>query len=104
LAPLQHEMLYVNPTIYIDMKILKTNLPWIDLFFDLKNKSHIIIYVLEYNFFTQHYENINHDHNTQMFDTLRIIKTRLHNASTDVHNFINSSKYSYIQSMTIMCS
>jgi len=44
----------------------------------------------------QHYEDINHDHNLQMFRTLCFIKTRIHHASTDVHKFINSLKYSYI--------
>ncbi len=44
----------------------------------------------------QHYENINRDHNLQMFHILCLIETRIHHASTYVHNFINSSKYSYI--------
>jgi hypothetical protein len=38
----------------------------------------------------QHYEDINHDH------ILCLIQTRIHNASTNVHKFINLSKYSYI--------
>ncbi len=44
----------------------------------------------------QHYENINHDHNFQMSHILCLIETKIHHASTDVHKFINSSKYSYI--------
>jgi hypothetical protein len=44
----------------------------------------------------QHYENINHEHNLQMSHILCFIKTRIHHASTNVHKFINSSKYSYI--------
>ncbi len=44
----------------------------------------------------QHYENINHDHNLQMFHILCLIETRIHHASTNVHKFINSWKYSYI--------
>jgi len=44
----------------------------------------------------QHYENINHDHNLQMSYILRLTKTRTNHASTDVHKFIYSSKYSYI--------
>ncbi len=44
----------------------------------------------------QHYEDINHDHNLQMFHILYLIKTRIHHASTYVHKFINSLKYSYI--------
>jgi hypothetical protein len=42
----------------------------------------------------QHYENINHDHNVQMFHILCFIERRIHHASIDVHKFINSSKYS----------
>ncbi len=44
----------------------------------------------------QHYKDINHDHNFQMSHILCFIKTIIHHASIDVHNFINSSKYSYI--------
>jgi hypothetical protein len=44
----------------------------------------------------QHYEDINHDHNLQMSHILCFIETRIHHASTNVHKFINSSKYSYI--------
>jgi hypothetical protein len=44
----------------------------------------------------QHYEDINHDHNFQMFHILCLIETRIHHASTYVHKFINSSKYLYI--------
>ncbi len=44
----------------------------------------------------QHYKDINHDHNLQMSYILCFIETRIHHASTDVHKFINSSKYSYI--------
>jgi len=47
-------------------------------------------------FLRQHYENINHDHNFQMFHILCFIETRIHDASIDVHKFINSLKYSYI--------
>ncbi len=47
-------------------------------------------------FLYQHYEDINDDHNLQMSHILCLIKTILHNASTYVHKFINSSKYSYI--------
>ncbi len=44
----------------------------------------------------QHYKDINHDHNFQMSYILCFIETRIHHASTYVHKFINSSKYSYI--------
>jgi hypothetical protein len=47
-------------------------------------------------FVRQHYEDINHDYNLQMFHILCVIKTRIHHASIVVHKFINSSKYSYI--------
>ncbi len=44
----------------------------------------------------QHHEDNNHDHNLQMFHILCLIETKIHRASTYVHKFINSSKYSYI--------
>ncbi len=47
-------------------------------------------------FLHQHYEDINHDHNLQMFHILCLIETRIHHASTYVHKFIDSLKYSYI--------
>ncbi len=48
---------------------------------------------IEYNFFTPKFKNIKHDHNFQMSHNLCLIKTKLHDASTDVHKFINSSRY-----------
>jgi len=50
---------------------------------------------LNTNSLHQDYKNINHDHNLQMFHIL-FIETRIHHASTNVHKFINSLKYSYI--------
>jgi hypothetical protein len=47
-------------------------------------------------FLHQHYENIYHDHNLQMFHILYRIETKIHHASTNVHKFTNSSNYSYI--------
>jgi hypothetical protein len=44
----------------------------------------------------QHYKNINHDHNLQMFHILCFMETKIHHASTDVHKFVNSLKYLYI--------
>ncbi len=44
----------------------------------------------------QHFKDINHDHDLQMFSILCFIKTRIHHASISVHKFINSSTYSYI--------
>ncbi len=44
----------------------------------------------------QHYKDINHDHNFQVFHILCLIKTKKHHASRDVYKFINPSKYSYI--------
>ncbi len=44
----------------------------------------------------QHYEDIKHDHNLQMFHILCFIETIIHHASIDVQKFINLSKYSYI--------
>ncbi len=60
------------------------------------HNSHVIIQALNTTFLCQHYENINHDHNLQMSHILCLIETKIHHASTYVHKFINSSKYSYI--------
>ena len=60
------------------------------------HNSRVIIQALNTTSLRQHYEDINHDHNLQMFHILCLIKTRIHHASTNVHKFINSSKYSYI--------
>ncbi len=57
--------------------------------------SHVIIQALNTNFLQQHYQDINHDHNLQVSHVLCILETRIQ-SSNDVHNFINTSKYSYI--------
>ncbi len=98
LAPFQYEIIYVDPRVHVKMNRLKTITTWIPLILQLKNlhNSHVIIEVLNTTSLCQHYENINHDHNLQMSHILCLVKTRIHYASTDVHKFINSSKYSYI--------
>ncbi len=80
------------------MNRLKTIATWIPLIPQFKNlhNSHVIIQALNTTFLHQHYENINHDHNLQMFHILCFIERKIHNASRDVHKFINSLKYSYI--------
>jgi hypothetical protein len=64
----------------------------------LKNlhNFHAITQALNTTSLYQHYKEINHDHNLQMFHILCHTKTRIHHALIDVHKFINSSKYSYI--------
>ncbi len=64
----------------------------------LKNlhNYHVIIQTLNTTSLHQHYENINHDHNLQMSHILCFAKIKIHHASTNVHKFINTSKYSYI--------
>ncbi len=57
---------------------------------------YVIVQTLNITFLCQHYEDINHDHDLQIFHILCFIETRIHHASIDVHKFINSSKYSYI--------
>jgi hypothetical protein len=98
LAPFQHEFFYVDPRIHVKMDRLKTIAIWIPLFPWLKNlhNFHVIIQTLNTISLHQHYKDINHDHNFQMFHVLCFIKTRIHHASTNVHKFINSLKYSYI--------
>jgi hypothetical protein len=81
------------------MNKLKTIVTWIPFISQLKNlhTSHVIIQVLNTTFLCQHYKDINHDHNFQMFHILYVlIETRIHHASTSVDKFINSTKYSYI--------
>jgi hypothetical protein len=69
-------------------------MPLILQFKNLHN-FHVIIQTLNTTSLCQHYENMNHDHNLQMFHILCSIETKIHHASIDVHN-MNSSKYSYI--------
>jgi hypothetical protein len=80
------------------MNRLKIIATWIPLLFKLKNfhNYHVIIPTLNMTSLHQHYKDINHDHNLQMFHILCLIETRIHDASTNVHKFINSSKYLYI--------
>jgi hypothetical protein len=98
LAIFQHEIFYVDPRVHVEMNRLKTIATWISLILQLKNlhNSHVIIQALKTTSLWQHYEDINHDHNLQMFHILCLVKTKIHHASIDVHKFINSLKYSYI--------
>jgi hypothetical protein len=82
----------------MEMNRLKTIATWILFIFQFKNfhNSHVIIQVLNTTSLCQHFENINHDHDLQMFNILCLIKTKIHHASTNLHKFINSSMYSYI--------
>jgi endonuclease/exonuclease/phosphatase family metal-dependent hydrolase len=83
---------------HVEMNRLKAicNLDTINSSIKNLYNSHVIIKALNTTSLCQHYEDINHDHNLQMFHILCLIKTRIHHASTNVHKFINSSKYSYI--------
>jgi hypothetical protein len=101
LAPFQHEIFYVDPRVHIEMNRSKTITTWILLNNQLKNlhNSHVIIQALNTTWLCQHYEDINHDHNFQMFHILCLIRTKLHHASIDVHKFINSLKYSCISNL-----
>ncbi len=94
----QHENLYVDLRVHIKMNRLKTFATWIPLILQLKNlhNSHVITQALNTTSLCQHYEDINHDHNFQMFHILCLIETKIHHMSIDVHKIINSSKHSYI--------
>jgi hypothetical protein len=98
LAPLQHVNIYEDIRVHIEMNRLKKIVTWIPLILQFKklHNSHVIIQALNTTSLHQHYKDINHDHNLQMFQILCFIKTRIHHASTNVHKFINSSKYSYM--------
>jgi hypothetical protein len=54
------------------MNRLKTIATWIPLILQLENlhNFHVIIQALNTTSLCQHYENINHDHNLQMFHIL----------------------------------
>ncbi len=80
------------------MNRLKTITNWIPLILQFKNlhNFHVITQALNTTFLCQHYEDINYDHNLQMFHVLCLIETRIDHASKNVHKFINSSKYSYV--------
>jgi hypothetical protein len=98
LGPLQHEFFNVDLIVHVEMNRLKTIATWIPIIPQLKyvHNSHVIIKALNTISLHQHYKNINHDHNLQMSHILCLIEKIIHNASTNVHKFINSSKYSYI--------
>jgi hypothetical protein len=98
LAPLQHEFFYVDPRIHVEMNRLKTITTWMPLIPQFQNlhNFHVIIQALNITSLCQHYKDINHDHNLQMFHILCLIKTRIHHALINLHKFINSSKYLYI--------
>jgi len=104
LAFLQHENFNVDPKIHIEMNRLKTIATWMPLLPQLESlhNSHVIIQALNTTSLHQHYKNINHDHNLQMSHILCLIETRIHHALTKVHKFINSLKYSYIQSIMVI--
>ncbi len=69
LTPLQHEIFYVDPRVDIEMNRLKTIVTWRPLIPQFKNlhNSHVIIQALNITSLCQHYEDINHEHNLQMF-------------------------------------
>jgi hypothetical protein len=88
----------VHPKAHVEMNRLETIATWIPLIFHFLNlhNSHVIIQALNTTSLWQHYEDINHHHNPQMFHILCLAETKIHHASIVVHKFINSSKYLYI--------
>jgi hypothetical protein len=80
------------------MNKFKTIAIWISIIIQLKklHNFHVIIQALNTTLLRQHYEDINHDCNLQMFHILCFIEIKIHHASTYVHKFINSLKYLYI--------
>jgi hypothetical protein len=85
----------MDPNVHIEMKRFKKTI-LISFIFQLKNihHTHVIIQTLNTFFLHQHYEN--YDHNLQMFHILCFIETKIHHTSIGMHEFINSSKYSYV--------
>jgi hypothetical protein len=80
------------------MNRLKIIVIWIPLIFQLKSlrNSHVIIQTLNTTYLCQCYENINHDHNLQMFHILCFTKTKNTPCINICAQIYNSSKYSYI--------
>ncbi len=62
----------MNPKVHIEMNRLKKFAIWVSLIPQIKNlhNFHVIIQVMNITFLEQHYEDINHDHNFQMFHIL----------------------------------
>jgi hypothetical protein len=104
LTPFQHEIFYVDPIVHIKMIRLKIIMTWIPLIIQLKNlsTSHVIIQTLNTTFLCQCYEDINHDHNLQMFHILCFIETKIHHAPIYVHKFIIHRSIHIFQSMMVM--
>ncbi len=69
---------------------IENNYDFDTIHYTVKNLHHfhVIVQALTMIFLCQHYENINHDHNLQMFHILSLIKTKICHASIDVHKFI----------------
>jgi hypothetical protein len=80
----------------IEMNRLKTIPTWIPFILHFENiyNTYVIIQTFNTNFLHQHYKDVNHDCNFQMFHILCFIYTKIHHPSTKVHKFINSLKYS----------
>jgi hypothetical protein len=97
LTPLQHQNFHIDQCVVEKMNILiffanwTTFVPKLNFYY----YSHVIIQALNTNSLKQHYQDINHDPNLQVSRVLCILETRIQ-SSIDVHNFINTSKYSYI--------
>jgi hypothetical protein len=65
----------MHPRIHVEVNRLKTITTWVPLIPQLKNlhNFHVIIQTLNTTSLRQHYEDINHDHNLQMFHILCFI-------------------------------
>jgi len=86
------------------MNRLKTIAIWISIILQFTNlhNSHVILHALNTTSLHQHYKDINHDHNIQMFHISCFLKTRIHFASIDVRKFLICQSIHIFQSMTIM--
>ncbi len=80
LALIQHENVYVDSRVHLKMDRLKTIATWIPLIPQFKklHNYHVTIQALNTSSLLQHYKDINHDHNLQMFCILCFIKTKIH--------------------------
>jgi hypothetical protein len=76
LTPRQHENLYVDPKVHIELNRLKTITTWTPLSPQLKklHNFHVIIQTLNTTSLHHHYEDISHNHNLQMSHILCLLK------------------------------
>jgi hypothetical protein len=98
LAPLEDQFFCIDKCVQQEMVRLTTTALWKPCIPNFKKfqTSHIIIQALNTNSLRQHFEDILNDHALQSSYILCLIETRIQSTSSEICNFIDTSKYSYI--------